>query len=49
MEAWDTLNVGVSTEIVNCNVKHTVNVKKNVTEILIENEAFLLDRKQCIS
>ncbi len=48
-EAWDTLYVGVSTEIVNCIVKHTVIVNKNVTEMLIESEAFLLDTTQCIS
>ncbi len=32
-EAWDTLYVGVSTEIVICIVKHTVIVQKNVTEM----------------
>ncbi len=32
-EAWDTLYVGVSTEIINCIVKLTVIVQKNVTEM----------------
>ncbi len=48
-EAWDTLYVGVSTEIVNCPVKNTVNVNENVTEMLIESEALLLGTTQCIS